>query len=99
MLRSPRPPSSALEQIGTVAFGAATATAAGHTGTISDPAWGATAIALQGTPTGAFGRRFGQMVAAAGATPGDLSADGTSFSVAWAESAADPQPGDGLPGA
>jgi len=88
-----------LADFGTVAYGAAKATAAGHTGTISDPAWGATAIALQGTPTGAFGRRFGQMVATAGATPGDLSADGTSFSVAWAESAADPQPGDGLPGA
>ena len=79
-----------LANFGTVSFSSAKATAAGYTGAISDAAWSPTAIDLQGSADGFFGRRFGAMVTAAGATPGDLSSDGSSFSVTWAESAADP---------
>jgi hypothetical protein len=79
-----------LANFGTVSFSSANATAAGYTGTISDATWGPTAIDLHGSVGGFFGRRFGAMATSAGATPSDLSSDGSSFSVTWAESAADP---------
>jgi hypothetical protein len=78
-----------LANFGTLSFTSAKATASGHTGTISDAAWSPTAIDLEGSAGGSFGRRFGAMAPAAGATPGDLSRDGASFSVAWLESAPD----------
>ena len=40
-----------LTNFGTVAFSSATATAAGHAGTISDPAWAATILAWYAEPT------------------------------------------------
>jgi hypothetical protein len=59
-----------LANFGTVSFSAASATAAGHVGTISDAAWTATAVSLV----------TGRAVAAA---PSPLSADGASFAVTW----------------
>ena len=58
-----------LADFGTVGFTAATATAGGHTGAISDSDWSAQAVQLSG--------------AGAGAQPGSLLSDGSSFSVAW----------------
>jgi hypothetical protein len=66
----------------TASFTSATATTAdGHTGTISDPAWAATAVALQGTTAGRA--RFAASLTVANAIPGALSGDGTAFDVAW----------------
>ena len=79
-----------LANFGTVSFSSAKATAAGYTGAVSDAAWSPTAIDLHASAGGFFGRRFGAMATAAVATLGDLSTDGSSFSVTWAESAADP---------
>ncbi len=79
-----------LANFGTVSFSSANATASGYTGAIGDAAWSPTAIDLQGSAGGFFGRRFGALATAAGATPGDLSTDGSSFSVTWAELTADP---------
>jgi hypothetical protein len=63
-------------------FTSATATTAdGHTGAISDPAWAATAVALQGTTAGRA--RFAASLTVANAIPGALSGDGTAFDVAW----------------
>jgi hypothetical protein len=76
-----------LASFGTISFTSAAAAAAGHTGTIADPAWSATAIQLQSSS--GFFRRFAA-VSGAGASPGALSPDGSSFSVAW-------QPGATLP--
>lgn len=59
-----------LADFGTVGFTNASATAAGHTGTISDSSWNAEAVQLSGS-------------GAAGAQPSGLSSDGSSFSVAW----------------
>jgi hypothetical protein len=58
-----------LANFATAQFSGSSTTANGHTGTISDAAWAATGIQLNGT--------FGSAV------PSDLSSDGTSFSVAW----------------
>ncbi len=58
-----------LADFGTAAFTSSSATANGHTGTISDTAWTSTGIQLNGL--------FGSAV------PSALSTDGTSFSVAW----------------
>jgi hypothetical protein len=71
-----------LANFGTASFTSASATTAdGHTGTISDPAWAATAVALQGTTAGRF--RFAASLTVANAIPGALSGDGASFGVAW----------------
>jgi Peptidase A4 family len=68
-----------LTNFGTVSFSKAAAQRTdGHSGTITDPAWTATAIALvpdAGTLLPAS--------AVSGAVPGALSADGAEFSVAW----------------
>jgi hypothetical protein len=58
-----------LANFGSVDFTSATATAGGHTGPISDSAWSAQPVQLNGT--------------GAGAQPGGLSSDGATFSVAW----------------
>jgi Peptidase A4 family len=58
-----------LANFATAEFSGSSTTANGHTGTISDAAWTATGIQLDGT--------FGSAV------PSALSTDGTSFSVAW----------------
>lgn len=70
-----------LANFGTVAFVSASATAAGHSGAISDPAWSATAISLGGSGVSSNPR-----VAAAptgSAAPGALSSNGSSFGVSW----------------
>jgi hypothetical protein len=74
-----------LTNFGTVPFSSARATTSGYIGTISDPAWGATAIVLQGSG-GFLSRRFGGMATAADATPSDLSPTGGAFSVTWSQS-------------
>ena len=71
-----------LANFGTVKFSSAKATAAGHAGTISDPAWGATAVSLAG---GGSGGPFARFATAASATPSVLSSDGSSFAVTWSE--------------
>jgi hypothetical protein len=59
-----------LADFGTVGFTNAWATAAGHTGTISDSSWSSEPVQLSGS-------------GAAGAQPSGLSGDGSSFSVSW----------------
>jgi hypothetical protein len=83
-----------LTEFGTVAFTSVRATAAGHSGTITDPAWAATAIDLQGSGPSLLASRFAGVSVGADATPSDLSADGSSFAVGWAQSqdAAQPEP-------
>jgi hypothetical protein len=60
-----------LANFGTVPFSAASAMVNDYTGTISDPTWTFTSITLGGGPNDSA------------AAPSALSADGTSFSVAW----------------
>ena len=55
------------------------------TGTISDSAWTASAVDLQGTPGGLFRGRFAATAPTADETPGDLSSDGSSFPVVWSQ--------------
>jgi hypothetical protein len=71
-----------LTNFGSVTFVSASATAAGHTGSVSDPSWTATAISLG--PSGGVGQNpLGGAAQTGGATPGALSATGSSFGVAW----------------
>jgi Peptidase A4 family len=74
-----------LANFGTVTFVSASATAAGHTGTISDLAWAANAISLDEGGAVAQGR-FGAAAPNAAATPAALSSDGSSFGVSWSTS-------------
>jgi hypothetical protein len=78
-----------LTDFGTVNFSDASATADGHTGTISDSAWGSNPVQL--TPgAGQLGDGGGFVsndTSSAGATPSDLSSDGSAFSVKWGASA------------
>ncbi len=73
-----------LSDFGTVDFTNATATANGHTGTISDSNWTAQPIALGSNGTYDIG--YGSSQNTAGASPSSLSSDGSSFSVAWQQS-------------
>jgi Peptidase A4 family len=59
-----------LADFGTVDFTNASATAGGHTGTVSHPSWSAQPVALDES-------------SAAGAQPSSLSNDGSSLSVSW----------------
>ena len=72
-----------LTNFGKVGFTKALATTTtGHTGTVSDPLWSATAIQLQAASS--FGR-FTAATTMAQAVPSDLSTDGSAFSVAYGE--------------
>ncbi len=72
-----------LADFGTVNFTSASATAGGHTGTISDPDWNAAPIALS-AGAGAGGPGFvSDQGSSAGAQPAALSSDGSAFSVSW----------------
>ncbi|MEN3343181.1 MAG: hypothetical protein V7644_2585 [Actinomycetota bacterium] len=71
-----------LANFGTVSFNGATAIGTGHHGTISDPAWAATAVTLHGATDSSRGRPVG-VAPAANALPSVLGSNGTSFSVAW----------------
>jgi Peptidase A4 family len=73
-----------LSDFGTVDFTSATATANGHTGTISDSNWSSQAVALGSD--GSYDVSLGSGGNTAGATPSTLSSDGSSFSVAWQQS-------------
>ncbi len=82
-----------LTQFSSVTFTNATAIANAHPGTISDPAWAAAPIEL--IADGGGGRFFGRgdvLGPGVGAVPGDLSADGRSFSVAWQQNVVPPGP-------
>jgi Peptidase A4 family len=78
-----------LSDFGTVNFSDASATANGHTGTISDSAWASQPVQL--TPganqLGDGGGFVSDDTSSAGATPSDLSSDGSAFSVKWGSSA------------
>jgi hypothetical protein len=76
-----------LTNFGVVRFTKAGTTGNGHTGTISDRAWTATAIELSSAASA--GRSFGPYVpfdASGEAVPTALSAGGSAFSVKWRES-------------
>jgi hypothetical protein len=74
-----------LTDFGKVGFTNASATANGHTGSISDSAWSATPVQLNG---GASNDGFVSDTGSAGATPSSLSSDGSAFSVAWSSGSA-----------
>ena len=70
-----------LTDFGTVQFTGASATANGHTGSISDSNWSAQPVELGGS--GVSDVSYGSDVSSAGASPSSLSSDGSSFSVAY----------------
>ncbi len=70
-----------LADFGTVGFTNATATANGHTGTISDSDWSAQPVQLSGS--GSSDVSYGTDAGSAGASPSSLSSDGSAFSVAY----------------
>lgn len=80
-----------LANFGSVNFTNATATANGHTGPINDPNW--TAQPVQMASGSGFVSDGG--TSQAGASPGGVSADGSSFSVAWQGQSQDSGYGDG----
>jgi hypothetical protein len=86
---------AALTNFGKVSFShSAITSASGHTGTISDPAWSATALELDGSTGFGFGR-FASESAAAQALPGALGGGGASFTVKWTSA---PSTGSGYGG-
>ena len=72
-----------LADFGKVNFTNASATANGHTGTISDPSWSTSPVSLNSDGAGASGAEFLSDTSSAGATPSGLSSDGTSFAVSY----------------
>jgi Peptidase A4 family len=78
-----------LANFGSVSFSDATATAGGHTGPISDPAWSSQAVALSpgsdtlGYPGADFSSYTGGQSSSAGAQPSSLSSDGSGFTVSY----------------
>ncbi|HWD75272.1 MAG TPA: G1 family glutamic endopeptidase [Solirubrobacteraceae bacterium] len=96
-----------LADFGTVQFTNASATTSdGHTGTISDPSWSATAVTLSPSAgnLGFAGYDPTAPSGSAGATPSALSSDGSSFSVTWTADSSGAIPtsgsaGSGYPGA
>jgi hypothetical protein len=90
-----------LADFGQATFESATATVAGHTGPISDPAWSATQLELRqaarGVVGGAQARGSGALVLA---TPSQASASSGAFSVSWHEQllGAEAPPAPTLPG-
>jgi hypothetical protein len=90
-----------LANFGTVTFSAASATANGHTGSISDALWTATPIELH-FQTHELGRpQFTSPVTPANAVPAALTPPGSAFSVSWQEqkTPAPTQPATPFPGA
>jgi hypothetical protein len=77
-----------LTNFGSVTFTKATAVANGHPGTITDPTaipptWLSSAIELIPHDSSLFGGQNDVFGPGVGAVPGDVSADGRSFSVSW----------------
>jgi hypothetical protein len=90
-----------LTDFGTVHFTNASATTtSGHTGTISDSSWSATAVTLSpaASSMGFAGYSPGGPVGSAGATPSALSSDGSSFSVTWTGNSSGATPTSGSVG-
>ncbi|MDQ6842256.1 MAG: G1 family endopeptidase [Actinomycetota bacterium] len=85
-----------LASFGTVSFTNASATANGHTGPISDPAWTAQPVALSPDASGAVSY---SQTGAVGAEPSQLSSDGTSFSITSAAGGGTSAASSGDPGA
>jgi hypothetical protein len=79
-----------LADFGTVTFTGASATAGGHTGTISDSSWTAQPVQMSAADAGAGlgAPGFASEESGAGASPASLSSDGSSFSVSWSATAA-----------
>jgi hypothetical protein len=75
-----------LSDFGSVQFSGASATANGHTGSISDSNWAAQPVVLGSG--GVSDVSFAADQSSAGAAPSSLSSDGSSFSVAYQQSAA-----------
>jgi hypothetical protein len=75
-----------LSDFGTVQFTGASATANGHTGTISDSNWAAQPVVLGSGGTSDVS--FAADQSSAGAAPSSLSSDGSSFSVAYQQTGA-----------
>jgi Peptidase A4 family len=78
-----------LTNFGTVSFTKASATAAGHTGTISDTAWTSSAMALveDGSDTSDDDPLADDTTptSGSGAVPGTLSSNGSAFAISWQE--------------
>jgi Peptidase A4 family len=92
-----------LADFGTVTFTGASATANGRTGSISSPNWSAQAVQLSGASQGATSYPGVLDLSATdttsrSATPSTLSADGSSFSVAWQSDASQPAASSSYPG-
>jgi hypothetical protein len=81
-----------LTQFLPVTFTGAAAIGNGHPGVISDPAWTAAPVELITGGGGDRGFFFGNdaLGPGVGATPGDLSSDGRSFSVTWQQNLTPP---------
>ena len=77
-----------LTDFGTVNFSDASATSNGHTGTISDSAWASNPVQLSAgaSQLGDGGGFVSDDTSSAGATPSNLSSDGSAFSVKWGSS-------------
>lgn len=76
-----------LANFGKVDFSQATATAGGHTGTISDPSWSAQPVTL-GEGAGGYGSStFVSGGSSGGAQASGLSSDGSAFSVSYGSAA------------
>lgn len=77
-----------LTDFGTVNFSDASATSNGHTGTISDSAWASNPVQLSAgaSQLGDGGGFVSDNTSSAGATPSNLSSDGSAFSVKWGSS-------------
>jgi hypothetical protein len=85
-----------LADFGKVSFSNSTATANGHTGTISDSNWSSQPVQLDGGAAGGFVSD----ASSATAVPSSLSSDGSSFSVSWGSGGQTTTAGDpGDPGA
>ena len=77
-----------LADFGTAQFSGASATTTdGHTGTISDSDWSTVAVTLDpsASQSGFGDTQFASYSASGGATPSQLSSDGSSFSVTWSD--------------
>jgi Peptidase A4 family len=72
-----------LANFGKVSFSNATATANGHTGTISDSSWATEPVQLSAGGASYGGAEFLSDTSSAGAAPSGLSSDGSSFSVSY----------------
>jgi hypothetical protein len=93
-----------LADFGQASFDSATATVAGHTGAIGDPAWTATELELRQGSQGVVGGAPGARTPASGtlvlATPSPSSVSSGAFSVSWHEQLLDTEapPAPTLPG-